>query len=108
MVVDPGDYRLLQFHLHTPSEEHIDGKAYPLVAHFVHQHGDGGLAVVAVLFDEGLANPALQPVVERMPTQPGETQLLPAFDPLTVLPGERAYYAYVGSLTTPPCTVQAK
>lgn len=44
-----GDYRLLQLHFHTPSEEKIDGKSYPLVAHLVHKSAQGNLAVVAVL-----------------------------------------------------------
>src|ERR1022692_3566108 len=43
-------YALTQFHFHTPSEEHVDGKAFPLVAHLVHSDAGGHLAVVAVLF----------------------------------------------------------
>lgn len=31
------DYKLLQYHLHTPSEHLIEGKAFPLEIHFVHQ-----------------------------------------------------------------------
>ncbi|MCX7246128.1 MAG: carbonic anhydrase family protein [Burkholderiales bacterium] len=48
--VASGDYKLLQFHFHTPSEEKVNGKAYPLVAHLVHRSDAGKLAVVAVLF----------------------------------------------------------
>jgi carbonic anhydrase len=31
------EYNLLQFHFHAPSEEKVNGKPYPLVAHFVHK-----------------------------------------------------------------------
>ena len=44
------DYKVLQFHFHTPSEEKIDGKTFPLVAHLVHRDAQGRLAVVGVLF----------------------------------------------------------
>lgn len=31
------DYRLRQFHMHTPSEHHINDEFYPLEVHMVHQ-----------------------------------------------------------------------
>ncbi|HEY0488478.1 MAG TPA: carbonic anhydrase family protein, partial [Telluria sp.] len=51
-----GEYQLLQFHFHTPSEEKVNGKRYPLVAHLVHKNDAGALAVVAVLFKLGHEN----------------------------------------------------
>ena len=38
---------------------------YPLEIHFVHQSEDKALAVIAVMVNEGEANPALAPVVEK-------------------------------------------
>jgi carbonic anhydrase len=43
----------------TPSENNINGTSYPLEAHFVHATKDGKLAVVAVMFKDGGANPIL-------------------------------------------------
>jgi carbonic anhydrase len=102
-------YRLVQFHFHRPSEHLIDGKRFPMEAHFVHQHPSGGLAVVGVLMTTGQANPAFNKVVTTMPSKEGPaTKADPAIDPNGFLPKDLAYYRYNGSLTTPPCaeTVQ--
>lgn len=103
--IDGKPYRLVQFHFHTPSEEHIAGRGFPMVAHFVHQAADGRLAVVAVLFKEGEKNQALASVFNAMPTKAGDKVELGAnFAPQTVLPQQQGYYAFAGSLTTPPCS----
>jgi carbonic anhydrase len=100
-----GEYKLLQFHFHTPAEEQVNGVKYPLVAHFVHKNAEGKLAVVAVLFKEGAENAQLKSVFANMPAKAGESKALDGgLDPASVLPEQRGYYAYRGSLTTPPCS----
>jgi carbonic anhydrase len=100
-----GAYKLLQFHFHTPSEEKIDGHPYAMVAHLVHRNDAGQLAVVAVLFKEGKANPVLAKVFGAMPgKEGGKAELAGGIDAAALLPTKREYYAYAGSLTTPPCT----
>src|SRR5262245_16952972 len=49
-------YDLTQFHFHKPSEEMINGKRFPMVAHLVHKNAEGELAVVAVLLKQGAQN----------------------------------------------------
>lgn len=99
------EFKLLQFHFHTPSEEQIDGKSFPLVAHLVHKSADGKLAVVAVLFTLGKENAALKNVFNAMPTQSGASKpLAGGFNAASLLPQDQAYYAFKGSLTTPPCS----
>jgi carbonic anhydrase len=100
-----GDDRaeLLQFHFHTPSEEQINHRRYPMVAHFVHKSADGKLSVVAVLFKEGRANAALAPVFDALPAE-GKPLALASINPADVLPAAHAYYKFTGSLTTPPCS----
>lgn len=97
-------YTLLQFHFHTPSEEKIAGMAYPMVAHFVHRNAEGQLAVVAVLLKEGKANPALASLFANLPAQGQKHALTDSFDPARLLPEQHGYYAFQGSLTTPPCS----
>jgi carbonic anhydrase len=99
-----GDYKLVQFHFHTPSEEAINGKHYPLVAHLVHRNDAGELAVVAVLFKQGKENAALKPVFAGLPATGEKHPLDGNFDAAALLPADHSYYAYMGSLTTPPCS----
>ncbi len=99
------DYTLKQYHFHTPSENHINGKEFPMEAHLVHADPDGNLAVVAVMFKEGETNPALATPWAAMPEQvEGETHLAAMASAEALLPKNRDYYRFNGSLTTPPCT----
>jgi carbonic anhydrase len=40
-VGDGGNYRLVQFHFHRPSEHLIGGKSFPMEVHFVHANAGG-------------------------------------------------------------------
>ena len=98
-------YQLLQFHFHRPSEERVNGKAFEMVIHLVHRDAEGKLAVIAVLLDKGLENPLIQTLWNHMPLEVDQ-DVTPsvAIDLNALLPENRAYYTYMGSLTTPPCT----
>jgi carbonic anhydrase len=99
-------YRLQQFHFHHPAEERINSRVYPMVAHFVHRSDTGQLAVLAVLLEEGPANPLIQKVWTHMPLDVKDHVPLPAdlIHVGEILPRDQRYYQYMGSLTTPPCT----
>lgn len=97
-------YNLVQLHFHTPSENQVDGKTYPLEMHLVHESSDHKFLVVAVFFDEGKANAILQDIVNTAPSEVGSENKLGNLAPSALLPKKNAYYAFIGSLTTPPCT----
>lgn len=100
-------YILKQFHFHHPSEEHVNGKGFPLVAHLVHADADGHLAVVAVLFEQGNANPLIDALWRNIPSEKEENpQDIPSvsIQVQDLLPAEHSYFTYAGSLTTPPCS----
>lgn len=98
------EYKLLQFHFHRPSEHMVNGKAFPMEVHFVHQNAAGGLAVVGVLMEPGAANATFNKVVSTMPAKEGKEKADAAIDPNKLLPEKLTYYRYPGSLTTPPCS----
>lgn len=105
LVVDGITFELKQFHFHTPSENHIEGKSFPLEAHFVHLDKDGNIAVVALMFEEGAENTELAKVWAQMPQKAGDKNELKLSDIASVLlPKDQHYYRFNGSLTTPPCT----
>jgi carbonic anhydrase len=98
-------FELVQFHFHRPSEERIDGKAFDMVAHLVHKNLEGRLAVVAVLLEKGSAQPVVQSVWNNLPLEKGDEVAARApIDLNRLLPAERGYFTYMGSLTTPPCS----
>ena len=105
---DGMEYKLVQFHFHTPSEEKIDSMASHMVAHMVHKVGDNKLAVVGVLFKLGKENAALKPVFDNLPQLEGQTRPLNVFNPADILPVSPTYFGFTGSLTTPPCSEEVK
>jgi carbonic anhydrase len=105
IVVDGHTFKLKQYHFHAPSENHIEGKSFPMEAHLVHADKDGNLAVVAVMFVEGEPNASLATVWSYMPGIEGGKQYLPSgVSAEGILPSNRDYYRFNGSLTTPPCS----
>ncbi len=99
-------YELVQFHFHRPSEERVDGRSFDMVAHLVHKSADDKLAVVAVLLEKGQENPLIQTIWNNLPLEKNEYVAPPeiSIDVAQLLPAERGYYTYMGSLTTPPCS----
>ena len=107
IVVNGVRYDLQQFHFHHPSEEAVNGKLTDMSLHLVHKSADGKLAVIAVRLSEerGDPNAILAALWEHMPTTAGATdKVTDMVNPGGLLPTDRGYWTYTGSLTTPPCT----
>ncbi len=113
VAVGPGNYisllghtyELVQFHFHKPSEERINGRSFEMVVHMVHKDGEGKIAVVAILLERGKAQSLIQSVWNNLPLEKNDpVQPLVTMDVTQLLPQQREYYTYMGSLETPPCT----
>ncbi|HTQ97645.1 MAG TPA: carbonic anhydrase family protein [Candidatus Acidoferrum sp.] len=100
-------YSLKQFHFHHPSEEHVHGREYDMVAHLVHQDSSGHLAVVAVFLTKGTAaNAIIDTVWKNIPGEKEKAVDVPgeSINVKDLLPDDHGYYTFSGSLTTPPCS----
>jgi len=100
-------FELLQFHFHSPSEHQIDYRYFDMEAHLVHKSADGALAVIGVMLERGESNPVMDAVWEHIPHEINKPKSVVGalVNAETLLPANRnAYYHYMGSLTTPPCS----
>ncbi len=106
LLLDGVNYPLKYIEFHSPSEHAIGGHRATLESQFYHENAKGEMVVVAVLYDVGVADPMLGSLWTYLPTDPG--QPIPLADLLInvqdLLPATEDFYAYSGSLTTPPCT----
>lgn len=98
-------FELAQFHLHSPSEHTVDGESFPIELHFVHKAQDGRLAVIAVFFKEGTENAAFEAILDDVKANEEATVASGlSLNVAELLPANKSYYHYLGSLTTPPLT----
>lgn len=106
LTVGGATYTLKQFHFHHPSEEHVNGHRYDMVAHLVHTDASGHTAVVAVLFTVGQPNALLETLWKHLPAEKGREDDVAGVtvDLERLLPADLGYYTFAGSLTTPPCS----
>ena len=99
-------YELIRVLFHRPSEITVAGKAFDMDAQLMHKSEDGKLAIVTVLLEKGKENPVVQMALNNLPLEKGGEVMPPgqSIDVDRLLPANRQYFTFMGSLTTPPCT----
>lgn len=100
-------YNLIQFDFHHPSEEAVKGDFSDMDIQFEHKSADGRLAEIAVRLSEAqdFPNATLAMLWPHLPTKAGtKVQVSAMVNPSGLLPADRSYWTYMGSLTAPPCT----
>jgi carbonic anhydrase len=108
ITVEGKRYQFKQFHFHIPAEHTLDGKVYSMEMHLVHQEvGTNNLVVLGVFIEEATgANPLLEKVFDEIPQEKEQEITTDVNINLEdYIPPSQTHYTYIGSLTTPPCTV---
>lgn len=93
------------FTFRTPAEHTIAGERFPMSIQFMHRASNGERAIVVAMVTEGRENRALSELLPHLPLEPDqrnrrENVLINARD---LMPDNKDYYRYTGSLTMPPC-----
>lgn len=103
-------YELVEFHFHKPGEEKISGKGHDMEAQLVHRSKDGKLAIVAVLLNEGKESALIKTLWANLPQTKDKENVVDAvkINVLELIPRDKSYYTFAGSLTSPPCTEDVK
>jgi carbonic anhydrase len=122
ITLNEKQYRLVGFDFHKPSEAAFNGERAEMSVQLVHQHFDGSKVIVEVMLssspklfeaakrswwdstpkENGLFQVILNnvPLVKNQVASPRDV----AINPQQLLPEDRTYFTYMGSLTEPPCT----
>ncbi|RST75262.1 carbonic anhydrase family protein [Siminovitchia acidinfaciens] len=110
IVVEGIEYKLAQFHFHTPSEHQFNGQQMDMELHLVHQDANGELAVLGLLIQAGKKNEQLASIWSRLPKSETKSDIAieEPVDLQALLPSNQTSFYYNGSLTTPPCTEKVK
>ena len=107
LKIGNANYKLWQFHFHSPSEHTINGKNAAMEMHLVHKDGEN-LAVIGILIEQGAEdNKAFEPVWAKLP-QKGKEEKNIKLDINQFLPKTQTTYRYDGSLTVPKCGENVK
>jgi carbonic anhydrase len=108
MKVDGEELTMLQFHMHAPSENAVNGKLYDAEMHFVYVTAAGAPAAVVSVLLEAKNDSSTNAFLERFTYDNHDHELSTPLNPYTqFFPTDShgaisAYHTWSGSLTTPP------
>lgn len=100
------EYTLKRIFFHMPAEHRIREKFHFAEIQFMHESRDGKIIILSSFLDIGeRSNTSIDDILVYLPdkTKP-DTPKKFSLDLGKLLPENRGYYAYTGSLTFPPCT----
>jgi carbonic anhydrase len=100
VIFEGNSYDLISFHLHAPSEHEIDEKKYPSEIHFLLENALLGWLKIGVMVDIGSSTNDVDKLFQGVSSMAGTFEV----DLNKLMPKDKEYFHYMGSLTTPPCT----
>ena len=104
LTVGKKPYFLTELHFRAPGENAVNGKRPPLSIQFVHYSPEGVFLIIEVPVIAGKENPIIKTIWEHIPDRGKESRVSGVkVNPMDLLPANRAFYRYPGSLTTPIC-----
>ena len=104
-------YQFVEFHFHTPGEHTLNNHTYEMEMHLVHTDtsNPNNNVAIAVLIKEGSHNARFDNIFGNLPTGARcQDTSIPYQNVYDLLPTDRRYYTYPGSLTTPDCSETVK
>ena len=102
-------YDLVYFDVHLPGEHAHKGYRPDMSVQLVHQDMEGNYAIIEVPMVTGVANRWFTQLWKHVPKQAGNEKLVDTYlyNVIDILPKDREYFTYNGSLSHPPCTENA-
>lgn len=105
LTVGKKPYFLTELHFRVPGENAVKGKRPKMSVQFVHFSPEGVFLVIEVPVVAGKENPVIKTLWEHIP-EPGKENKVAGLkiNPTDLLPADRSFYRFPGSLTIPICT----
>lgn len=102
-------YTLSRVDFRRPAETTINGQRHAMEVELIHKASDGQTAIVSVMLTTGSENAFIQMALNYIPLEKGGELTPPKqrIDLNNLLPSERRYYTFMGSLPTASCKEEA-
>lgn len=102
--VENSKFTAINITFHCPSEHTVKGNRFAMELQINHVDDRGNIAILSVFVNEGIENAFLADLAANTPPAGKKCDLVSALDINSLMPSNKSYYHYHGSLTHPPCT----
>jgi carbonic anhydrase len=97
-------FDLNRVYFRTPSEHRVNGLPYEMEVQLEHSAVTGKTIMLSVLLTPGKTSELIENMAQHMPSMDEEIQEIERLNWQNLLPAQKTYWSYTGSMTTPPCT----